>query len=123
MREGGVENVVEATPPAAEEANRATAAVKSADEAREMEVKFATDSDGLAAIVFDTPMTRADADLVPDTPLETILAHVEHVAERIGVRHVALVSDFDGAHHPDAYRRYASGLLAGPSDTTSIRAS
>lgn len=60
------------------------------------------DSDGLAAIVFDTPMTRADADLVPDTPLETILAHVEHVAERIGIRHVALGSDFDGAHPPDA---------------------
>ncbi|HKI93299.1 MAG TPA: membrane dipeptidase, partial [Gaiellaceae bacterium] len=58
-------------------------------------------SGGLAAIVFDTPMTRADADLVPDTPLGTILAHVEYVAERIGVEHVALGSDFDGAHPPD----------------------
>jgi membrane dipeptidase len=60
------------------------------------------DSGGLAGIVFDTPMTRADAALVPDTPLGTILDHVEHVAERIGVEHVALGSDFDGAHPPAA---------------------
>ncbi len=60
------------------------------------------DSGGLAAIVFDTPMTRADADLVDDTPLDTILDHVEYIAERIGVEHVALGSDFDGAHPPRA---------------------
>ena len=59
-------------------------------------------SGGLAAVVFDTPMTRADADLRPDTPLDTILDHVDHVAERVGVEHVALGSDFDGAHPPEA---------------------
>ena len=37
-----------------------------------------------------------------DTPLETIAAHVRHVADRIGVDHVALGSDFDGATIPDA---------------------
>jgi membrane dipeptidase len=60
------------------------------------------DSGGIAAIVFDTPMTRADADLVADTPLDTILDHVDYVAGRIGVDHVALGSDFDGAHPPNA---------------------
>jgi membrane dipeptidase len=60
------------------------------------------DSGGLAAIVFDTPMTRADADLVDDTPIDTILDHIDYVAGRIGVEHVALGSDFDGAHPPRA---------------------
>jgi membrane dipeptidase len=60
------------------------------------------DSGGLAAIVFDTPMTRADADLVDDTPIDTILDHIDYVAQRIGVEHVALGSDFDGAHPPNA---------------------
>jgi membrane dipeptidase len=60
------------------------------------------DSGGLAAIVFDTPMTRADADIVDDTPIDTILDHIDYVAERIGVDHVALGSDFDGAHPPRA---------------------
>ena len=60
------------------------------------------DSGGVAGIVFDTPMTRADADLRPDTPLATILDHVEYAAERMGVEHVVLGSDFDGAHPPEA---------------------
>jgi len=60
------------------------------------------DSGGVVGIVFDTPMTRADADIDPDTPIDTILDHVEYAAERIGVEHVALGSDFDGAHPPRA---------------------
>jgi membrane dipeptidase len=58
------------------------------------------DSGGIAAIVFDTAMTRGDGDLVDDTPIDQILDHVDYVAERIGVEHVALGSDFDGAHPP-----------------------
>lgn len=60
------------------------------------------DSDGVVGIVFDTVMTRADGELVPDTPLETIAAHAEYVAERIGIAHVALGSDFDGCTPPVA---------------------
>ena len=59
-------------------------------------------SGGLVGIVFDTAMTRPDGNLAPDTPLETIAAHVEHVAGRIGVDHVALGSDFDGCSPPAA---------------------
>jgi membrane dipeptidase len=58
------------------------------------------DSGGVVGIVFDTVMTRPDADLVPDTPLRVIAQHVEYVAERIGVEHVALGSDFDGCFPP-----------------------
>lgn len=60
------------------------------------------DADGLLGVVFDTAMTRADADLVPETPLDVVADHVEYVAERIGVAHVAFGSDFDGAHPPVA---------------------
>jgi membrane dipeptidase len=58
------------------------------------------DSGGLVGIVFDTVMTRADANLVPDTPLGVVAAHAEYVAGRIGVEHVALGSDFDGCSPP-----------------------
>ncbi|HUJ91268.1 MAG TPA: membrane dipeptidase, partial [Gaiellaceae bacterium] len=60
------------------------------------------DSGGVAGIVFDSVMTHPTGELVDDAPLGQILDHVEYVAERIGVEHVALGSDFDGAHPPRA---------------------
>jgi membrane dipeptidase len=59
-------------------------------------------SGGLVGIVFACPFLRADFADDPDTPLELIVAHARHVAERIGVDHVALGSDFDGATIPAA---------------------
>jgi membrane dipeptidase len=60
------------------------------------------DSGGLVGVVFDTAMTRADGELDADTPLDVVAGHVEHMAERMGVDHVALGSDFDGCHPPRA---------------------
>ncbi|MGZ8715694.1 MAG: dipeptidase [Gaiellaceae bacterium] len=60
------------------------------------------DSDGLVGVVFDTVMTRSDGDLVFDTPLDVIAGHIEYIAERIGLDHVALGSDFDGCFPPAA---------------------
>lgn len=57
-------------------------------------------SDGLVGIVFACPFLRADFADDPDTPLALIAAHARYVAARIGVRHVALGSDFDGATIP-----------------------
>ena len=57
-------------------------------------------SGGLVGIVYAVAFLRADGAEDPDTPLETIAAHVRHVADRIGVEHVALGSDFDGATIP-----------------------
>jgi membrane dipeptidase len=59
-------------------------------------------SDGLVGIVFACPFLRADFADDPDTPIELIARHAAYVAERIGVEHVALGSDFDGATIPDA---------------------
>jgi membrane dipeptidase len=57
-------------------------------------------SGGLAGITFHAPDLRPDARLEPDTPLDVLADHVLYVAERIGVEHVALGSDFDGATIP-----------------------
>jgi membrane dipeptidase len=57
-------------------------------------------SGGLVGIVFACAFLRADFADDPDTPLQLIVDHARYVAERIGVAHVALGSDFDGATVP-----------------------
>lgn len=57
-------------------------------------------SDGLIGIVFAVPFLRPDFADDPDTPLTLIAEHARYVADRIGPRHVALGSDFDGATIP-----------------------
>jgi membrane dipeptidase len=60
-------------------------------------------SDGLVGIVFAPAFLRPDGKNQPaDTPLSLIAQHARHVADRIGVAHVALGSDFDGTEVPDA---------------------
>jgi membrane dipeptidase len=57
-------------------------------------------SGGLVGIVFAAPFLREDGRDDADTPLEAIAAHARYVADRIGVEHVGLGSDFDGATIP-----------------------
>lgn len=66
-------------------------------------------SGGLVGIVFACAFLRSDFADDPDTPLQVIADHARYVAERIGVEHVALGSDFDGATVP-AELGDASGL-------------
>jgi len=54
-------------------------------------------SGGLVGIVFASLFLRADFVDSPDSPLQLIVEHARYVADRIGVEHVALGSDFDGA--------------------------
>lgn len=58
------------------------------------------DSGGLVGIVFACPFLREDFADDPDTPIELIARHAAYIAERIGVEHVGLGSDFDGATIP-----------------------
>jgi membrane dipeptidase len=60
------------------------------------------DSGGLVGIVFACPFLRRDFADDPDTPIELIAQHARYVADRIGVEHVALGSDYDGATIPAA---------------------
>jgi membrane dipeptidase len=59
-------------------------------------------SEGLVGIVFACAFLRPDFADDADTPVELIADHARYVAERIGVEHVALGSDFDGATIPAA---------------------
>ncbi|HTT30757.1 MAG TPA: dipeptidase [Solirubrobacteraceae bacterium] len=57
-------------------------------------------SGGLVGIVFAVAFLRADFADDPDTPISLIAQHARYVADRIGVDHVALGSDYDGATMP-----------------------
>jgi membrane dipeptidase len=59
-------------------------------------------SGGLVGIVFGCSFLRSDFAEDENTPLELIADHVRYVAERIGVEHVGLGSDFDGTTVPRA---------------------
>jgi membrane dipeptidase len=58
-------------------------------------------SGGVVGINFATSFVRSDGGRDPSTPLEQIVSHVDYVARRIGVEHVAFGSDFEGATIPD----------------------
>jgi membrane dipeptidase len=60
------------------------------------------ETDGLVGVFFDTVMTRPDGELDPATPLAVVASHIEYVANRIGIEHVAIGSDWDGCHPPAA---------------------
>ncbi len=57
-------------------------------------------SEGLVGIVFACGFLREDGEDDPDTPIAAIVAHVRYAVERMGIEHVALGSDFDGATMP-----------------------
>jgi membrane dipeptidase len=67
------------------------------------------ESGGLVGIIFGCAFLREDMADDDDTPLSLIAAHARYVADRIGVEHVGLGSDFDGTTIP-AELRDAGGL-------------
>jgi membrane dipeptidase len=52
---------------------------------------------GVVGVNFAVSFLREDGGQVAATPLEEIVRHVEYIAGRIGIDHVAFGSDFDGA--------------------------
>jgi membrane dipeptidase len=60
------------------------------------------DADGLVGIVFACPFLREDGADDADMPLERVVEHIRYAVDLIGVEHVALGSDFDGATMPAA---------------------
>jgi membrane dipeptidase len=75
-------------------------------------------SHGLVGINFDVGSLRADGADDENTPLAAIAEHARYIADRCGVDHVALGSDFDGATMPSdvpdasAYQRVLAALEA-----------
>jgi membrane dipeptidase len=58
-------------------------------------------SGGLIGVNFAISFLRADGGHDPATPLGEIVRHIEYIARRIGVDHVAFGSDFEGVDVPD----------------------
>ena len=58
-------------------------------------------SNGLTGINYHVGFLRQDGQSKKETMLTEIVRHAAYVAEHIGVDHVALGSDFDGAKMPD----------------------
>jgi membrane dipeptidase len=57
-------------------------------------------SQGVVGINFSPAFLREDGADDPATPITEIVRHIDYVADRIGVDHVALGSDFEGATMP-----------------------
>jgi membrane dipeptidase len=58
------------------------------------------ESDGIVGINFHVGFLRSDGKSDADTPLALIVRHAQYIADRLGIEHVALGSDFDGARMP-----------------------
>jgi membrane dipeptidase len=59
-------------------------------------------SDGMVGVNFHVGFLREDGQVNKDTPLETIVRHVDYLVERLGIDRVGFGSDFDGATMPNA---------------------
>ena len=60
------------------------------------------ESGGLVGLNFATCFLRPDGQIGDSTPIELMLRHLDHLIAKLGVEHVGLGSDFDGAKVPEA---------------------
>ncbi|MDP9374427.1 MAG: dipeptidase, partial [Chloroflexota bacterium] len=58
------------------------------------------DSDGMVGLNFAVGFLREDGHNDADTPLDTLVRHVDYLVERLGIDRVGFGSDFDGATIP-----------------------
>ncbi len=58
------------------------------------------DSGGLVGVNFHVGFLRPDGTNEANTPLDVIADHLDYMVDRMGIEHVALGSDFDGATMP-----------------------
>jgi membrane dipeptidase len=76
-------------------------------------------SGGVVGVNFAVTFLREDGYERRDTPITEIVRHVDYLAERMGIDHVALGSDFDGAVIPDEL----GGVAGLPKLVDALRAS
>jgi len=67
------------------------------------------ESDGMVGLNFAVAFLREDGESNADTPLATMINHIDYLVEKLGVERVGLGSDFDGATIPAAIED-AAGL-------------
>lgn len=57
-------------------------------------------SNGVVGVNFEIHFLSSDGGLDGDVPLTAVVRHIDYIAQRIGIDHVAFGSDFDGATIP-----------------------
>lgn len=57
-------------------------------------------SDGMVGLNFAVSFLRSDGYNNANTPIDTMVRHIDYLVEHLGVEHVGLGSDFDGATVP-----------------------
>lgn len=62
------------------------------------------ESNGVVGINYAVNMLREDGGLGTDISLDEIVRHVAYIAEKFGINHVALGSDYDGTTVPDSLK-------------------
>jgi membrane dipeptidase len=67
-------------------------------------------SDGMVGVVFEVSNLRADSAQDANTPLETVIRHVDYLVEHLGIERVGFGSDFDGGITPPQDISDVSGL-------------
>jgi membrane dipeptidase len=68
------------------------------------QLRALADQGGVVGINFFVCFIRPDLARNPDTSLEQVLAHIDHVVNVVGDEHVGIGTDFDGAVMPDSVR-------------------
>lgn len=58
------------------------------------------ESDGMVGLNFAVVFLRQDGAQSADTPISTMVEHIDYLVERLGIERVGLGSDFDGATIP-----------------------
>ncbi len=58
-------------------------------------------SQGVVGVNFNVCDIRADGRLDPATPLTDLIQHIDYLVEHMGIDHVAIGTDFDGAMMPE----------------------
>lgn len=94
---------------------------------KDKQIDAIRESGGLIGVNFHVGFLRSDGARNPDTPLETLVRHVNYIADRAGIEHVALGSDFDGATMPEplgdvaGLPRLMDALRASGHDSASLK--
>lgn len=60
------------------------------------------ETDGMVGLNYAVPFLREDGTNNADTPLETMVRHIDYLVSKVGIDRVGMGSDFDGATIPEA---------------------
>jgi membrane dipeptidase len=72
------------------------------------QIRAIAEHDGTIGVTFAVAYVRPDCANDPDTAIELVLAHFDHIIALVGDRHVSIGSDFDGAPMPHVLKDAAA---------------